>query len=167
MPVIKVSDRGENDRPVLGSDEKVRHETNAAWYGGDQKSLGEGKVYITEKQIVWLSNENKELGLSLDYHSLTMHAVCKATDHFPKECVYGQIGYDGDDFYLVPEDPHDVEYVYKNICDCSALNPDPENQEEAESELFTSENLNRPTTQGLENGMNGLDLSAEEKNKSE
>jgi len=67
-----------------------------------------------------------------------MHAVSTDKDHFPSSCVYCHIGFDGDDFYLVPAEESDVKTVYDTICTCSALNPDPEEEEEANNELFTA-----------------------------
>ncbi|GAB5354915.1 hypothetical protein AAMO2058_000160400 [Amorphochlora amoebiformis] len=151
MPLIANPSRTSNGTPVLDTDEKLRLEVEAQWFGKDKKSKGTGTIYVTEKNIIWLHSEAKEVGYSIDYHSLTLHAVSRDSKHFLHECVYCQIGFEGDDFYLVPTDEKDVKKVYDMICTCSALNPDAEEEEEALSELMTSASLG-PNPGPLQNG---------------
>eukprot|EP00466_Bigelowiella_natans_P002338 jgi/Bigna1/91334/estExt_fgenesh1_pg.C_970007 len=158
MPIIKVKNRNTDGTPVLGADEKVVYTDEASWYGSDKKQVGEdgGVLYVTDKNVIWLDAKNKELGYSIDYRSLTMHAISSDPKHFSdaEKFLYCQIGFEGEDFYLVTK--KDVEKLYDSwnrferwlevsvayeaICTCSELNPDPEDDGEAENELFSLEN---------------------------
>mmetsp|Transcript_18292 Transcript_18292/g.27408 ORF Transcript_18292/g.27408 Transcript_18292/m.27408 type:complete len:134 (+) Transcript_18292:42-443(+) len=133
MPLVKVKNRGSDGKMVCGIDEKIVCEVKSDWVGGDKKSLGSGTLFVTTKSITWLSSENKELGYSLDYPSLTMHAISKDSKHFKNACIYGQIGFEGDDFYIVIAEESEITKVYDTICQCSALHPD----EDADNDLVT------------------------------
>mmetsp|Transcript_28534 Transcript_28534/g.39814 ORF Transcript_28534/g.39814 Transcript_28534/m.39814 type:complete len:166 (+) Transcript_28534:97-594(+) len=142
MPIIKVKNRNTNGSPILGEDEKIVYTDEASWYGTDKKQVGEegGVLYVTDKNVIWLDSKDKESGYSIDYRSLTMHAVSSDPNHFSdaEKFLYCQIGFEGEDFYLVTKS--DVQKAYEAICTCSELNPDPEDDGEAGNELFSLEN---------------------------
>mmetsp|Transcript_6847 Transcript_6847/g.9452 ORF Transcript_6847/g.9452 Transcript_6847/m.9452 type:complete len:209 (-) Transcript_6847:192-818(-) len=164
MPVIRVRNRAEDGTPIFGEEEKLHYQDEASWFDTDKKAVGEGVLYVTNKNVIWLDSKDTGSGFSVDYQSLTMHAVGSDSSLFEDadKYLYCQIGYEGEDFYLVTKD--DVANAYDAICQCSAMNPDPE--DEGGNELFfggnrmIQENVGEAVTtsniNGGSNGMNGF-----------
>jgi len=108
------------------------------------KSLGNGVLYVAESRLSWRAVDGT--GFSLEYPAISIHAVSKDTSSFPHECVYlmvdGDIGQgdgtnsgsdsSGDDenstkvseIRFVPEDSSALDLIYRAMCDCQVLHPD-------------------------------------------
>ncbi len=54
----------------------------------NDKSLGVGKLYISEARVSWVSADRPEMGFSLEYPHIAMHAVHKNRDEFPRHNLY-------------------------------------------------------------------------------
>uniref|UniRef100_A0A8C3UD02 Methylosome subunit pICln n=2 Tax=Passeriformes TaxID=9126 RepID=A0A8C3UD02_CATUS len=64
----------------------VRHQqpdTEALLAG---RSLGSGTLYIAESRLSWL--ENSGVGFSLDYPTISLHAVSRDLSAYPREHLY-------------------------------------------------------------------------------
>ncbi|KAJ7537486.1 hypothetical protein O6H91_11G007500 [Diphasiastrum complanatum] len=122
-------------------------------YDGDYS----GTLYITTRQLIWLSDRDLHRGYAVDFLSLAMHAISRDTGAYPLPCIYTQIERGDNDEYeigededeeseeseitnsgdlskvsemrLVPADSNALESIFQVLCACAALNPDPEGDE--------------------------------------
>ncbi|NXP12861.1 ICLN protein, partial [Thinocorus orbignyianus] len=135
--------------------EGVRHrqaDTEAVLAG---RSLGAGTLYIAESRLSWL--ENSGVGFSLDYPTISLHAVSRDLSAFPCEHLYVMVNAkfeeegikeppvaegeeeedeDSDDdaepiaeFRFVPSDKSALEAMFSAMCECQALHPDPDDED--------------------------------------
>ncbi|XP_068786771.1 methylosome subunit pICln isoform X2 [Struthio camelus] len=132
--------------------EGVRHQqpdTEAVLAG---RGLGAGTLYIAESRLSWLDNSG--LGFSLDYPTISLHAVSRDLNAYPWEHLYvmvnakfeedakeapmaeGEEEEDSDDdiepiaeFRFVPSDKSALEAMFSAMCECQALHPDPEDED--------------------------------------
>ncbi|KAL3837909.1 hypothetical protein ACJIZ3_022500 [Penstemon smallii] len=112
-----------------------------------------GTLYISNKQIVWLSDTDREKGYAVNFVSVSLHAVSRDPESYSSPCIYTQIetGTDDDDdesedsdsesneilnlskiteMRLVPSDPNQLDTLFATFCQCAELNPDPFEGEE-------------------------------------
>lgn len=115
------------------------------------KSCGVGTLYIAADRLSWSDPESGK-GFSLEYPSISLHAICRDTSQFPHECIYcmmdsplddGGNDSDSDDsdgkvgeVRFVPEDKSALDVMFKALSECQVLHPDPENEEGEEDEDF-------------------------------
>uniref|UniRef100_A0A8C6ZJD7 Methylosome subunit pICln n=1 Tax=Nothoprocta perdicaria TaxID=30464 RepID=A0A8C6ZJD7_NOTPE len=124
--------------------EGLRHrqpDTEAVLAG---RSLGAGTLYIAESRLSWLDNSG--LGFSLDYPTISLHAISRDLSAYPWEHLYVMVNAkfegeeeedeDSDDdiepiaeFRFVPSDKSALEAMFSAMCECQALHPDPEDED--------------------------------------
>eukprot|EP00199_Chlamydomonas_sp_CCMP681_P005642 CAMPEP_0119104500 /NCGR_PEP_ID=MMETSP1180-20130426/2695_1 /TAXON_ID=3052 ORGANISM="Chlamydomonas cf sp, Strain CCMP681" /NCGR_SAMPLE_ID=MMETSP1180 /ASSEMBLY_ACC=CAM_ASM_000741 /LENGTH=230 /DNA_ID=CAMNT_0007089275 /DNA_START=13 /DNA_END=705 /DNA_ORIENTATION=- len=125
---------------------------------GDSLEAGTGTLYITSRRVIWRSASTDTPSVALTYHQVMMHAISKDLSAFPKPCIYLQLDEGSEDMMqqeaedeepeaedeavsaelrLVPLDSNKIEELFKALCDCAALNPDPEI--EGEGDFFFDE----------------------------
>ncbi|KAF9668252.1 hypothetical protein SADUNF_Sadunf15G0109700 [Salix dunnii] len=113
---------------------------------GNRSPESEGTVYISTKKVVWLSDVDRTKGYSVDFLSLSLHAVSRDPEAYSSPCIYTQIetGEDGDEsedsdsecnhaldllkvteMRLVPSDPGQLDTLFQILCECAELNPEP------------------------------------------
>uniref|UniRef100_A0A8B9NQ44 Methylosome subunit pICln n=1 Tax=Apteryx owenii TaxID=8824 RepID=A0A8B9NQ44_APTOW len=96
--------------------EGVRHQqpdTEAVLAG---RGLGAGTLYIAESRLSWLDNSG--LGFSLDYPTISLHAVSRDLNAYPWEHLY-----------VMVNAKFEVEAMFSAMCECQALHPDPEDED--------------------------------------
>ncbi|KAM1512931.1 hypothetical protein ACFX11_024875 [Malus domestica] len=54
-----------------------------------------GTLYISTKQVVWLSDVDRENGYTVDFLSISLHVVSKDPEAYTSPCVYTQIETEG------------------------------------------------------------------------
>ncbi|XP_048696330.1 methylosome subunit pICln isoform X2 [Caretta caretta] len=117
------------------------------------RGLGTGTLYIAESRLSWLDKSG--LGFSLDYPTISLHAVSRDLNAYPWEHLYvmvnakfeeeepketpmaeGEEEEDSDDddepiaeFRFVPSDKSALEAMFSAMCECQALHPDPEDED--------------------------------------
>uniref|UniRef100_A0A8C0Z8M6 Methylosome subunit pICln n=1 Tax=Cyanistes caeruleus TaxID=156563 RepID=A0A8C0Z8M6_CYACU len=94
----------------------VRHQqpdTEALLAG---RSLGAGTLYIAESRLSWL--ENSGVGFSLDYPTISLHAVSRDLSAYPREHLY-----------VMVNAKFEVEAMFSAMCECQALHPDPDDED--------------------------------------
>ncbi|XP_073310775.1 chloride conductance regulatory protein ICln-like [Primulina huaijiensis] len=110
-----------------------------------------GTLYISTKQVVWLSDTDRAKGYAVDIVSVALHAVSRDPEAYPSPCIYAQIETGAEDdemddsdsetneildlskiteMRLVPSDPNQVDTLFAVFCECAELNPDPIEDEE-------------------------------------
>lgn len=122
-----------------------------------------GILYITNRQVVWLSDSDRAKGYAVDFISLSLHAVSRDPEAYPSPCIYAQIetGSEEDELEdsdsesddmpnlskitemrLVPSDPNRLDTLFETFCECAELNPDPIEEEEVEHNwIFSADQL--------------------------
>lgn len=136
--------------PPPGSAEGLRQQqpdTEAVLNG---KGLGTGTLYIAESRLSWLDGSG--LGFSLEYPTISLHAVSRDLNAYPREHLYVMVNAkfgeeskesvadeeeeDSDDdiepiaeFRFVPSDKSALEAMFIAMCECQALHPDPEDED--------------------------------------
>ncbi|XP_068927025.1 methylosome subunit pICln isoform X2 [Petaurus breviceps papuanus] len=122
----------------------------------DGKGLGTGTLYIAESRLSWLDGAG--IGFSLDYPTISLHAVSRDLNAYPQEHLYvmvnarfgeeepkelketpmaeGEEDEDSDEdiepiaeFRFVPSDKSALEALFAAMCECQALHPDPEDED--------------------------------------
>uniref|UniRef100_A0A8C0CK15 Methylosome subunit pICln n=1 Tax=Balaenoptera musculus TaxID=9771 RepID=A0A8C0CK15_BALMU len=102
--------------PPPGSAEGLRQQqpdTEAVLNG---KSLGTGTLYIAESRLSWLDGSG--LGFSLEYPTISLHAVSRDLNAYPREHLY-----------VMVNAKFGVEAMFTAMCECQALHPDPEDED--------------------------------------
>merc|ERR1712047_187925 len=64
----------------------IRHQQPATEAHVSAQNYGSGTLYITEGCVKWIGSNGQ--GLTLDYPSISLHAVSRDTSSFPHECLY-------------------------------------------------------------------------------
>lgn len=148
--------RASDGSPVPEHDEEqfVSQVTPVALRFGSSLNVGSGTLFISTSRVIWASS-SQPLVLALRYQQIVMHAISReGTEAGSKACLYLQLDeaeemQTGDEeeeeeeeevepeMWLVPEEEAKVDEVFKALCDCAALNPDPE--EEGEGDFFFNE----------------------------
>ncbi|XP_004506358.1 chloride conductance regulatory protein ICln [Cicer arietinum] len=124
-----------------------------------------GTLYITTKQVIWVSDVDKSKGYAVDFLSISLHAVSRDPEAYPTPCLYTQIETEADDeinsdnsdsesnyvhdlsnireMRLIPSDPMQLDTLFQVFCECAELNPDPnaEEQEEEHDWIFSADQM--------------------------
>ncbi|KAL8233126.1 hypothetical protein R6Q57_002904 [Mikania cordata] len=160
------SDDGASGTPVLdtASGEELMHvQSNVSIVVGNRPPESPGALYISTKQVVWLSDTDRTKGYSVDFLSVSLHAVSRDPEAFESPCLYTLIdtGDEGDDLEscdsessetfdlskitemrLVPTDPAQLDTIFNIFCECAELNPEPvEEEEEQHNWIFSADQL--------------------------
>eukprot|EP00252_Welwitschia_mirabilis_P014583 TRINITY_DN3203_c0_g1_i1.p1 TRINITY_DN3203_c0_g1~~TRINITY_DN3203_c0_g1_i1.p1 ORF type:complete len:232 (+),score=50.39 TRINITY_DN3203_c0_g1_i1:177-872(+) len=168
-----VTTRDAQGRPVLNvsEGEEIRHTqplTSIAL--GDKEPQGPGTLFITTKRIFWLNDEDSATGYSVDFLSLSLHAISRDPEAYSLPCIYTQIdtaesdmesGDEGSEeeystngdtlglsqikeMRLIPSDPNTLESIFAALCACAELNPDPVTELEGEGDWIFNANEMTP-----------------------
>ncbi|KAI3751031.1 hypothetical protein L2E82_22034 [Cichorium intybus] len=160
------SEDGASGTPVLDTDngEELMHvEPNVSIVLGNRPPDSPGTLYITTKQVVWLSDTSRTKGYSVDFLSVSLHAVSRHPEAFESPCIYTQIDTgdeeDGSESHdsessdtldlskitemrLIPSDPTPLDTLFQIFCECAELNPEPiEDEEEEHNWIFSPDQL--------------------------
>jgi hypothetical protein len=127
--------------PQLWEDETIDfiQQSIELHFNNETNSFGKGKLFITSKRVVWLS-DNGEKSVDFDVPYITLHAISRDVQTYPKPCVYCQVDVDEDEidadesilseFYLAPEDENDLMKVFEALSHAALINPDPDEGDE-------------------------------------
>jgi len=124
----------------------VHTESNATMFFGD-RNRGTGTLYISESSILWKgSGENDTL--TLEYPSISLHAISRDTSNFPHECLYlllespESISEEERDpeaevteVRFVPQGENNIKAMYDAVTECQELHPDPEDVDSEEDDM--------------------------------
>ncbi|XP_006077446.1 methylosome subunit pICln isoform X2 [Bubalus kerabau] len=136
--------------PPPGSAEGLRQQQSDTEAVLNGKGLGTGTLYIAESRLSWLDGSG--LGFSLEYPTISLHAVSRDLSAYPREHLYVMVNAkfgeeskesvadeeeeDSDDdiepiseFRFVPSDKSALEAMFTAMCECQALHPDPEDED--------------------------------------
>ncbi|XVF53973.1 hypothetical protein PTKIN_Ptkin05aG0143600 [Pterospermum kingtungense] len=132
---------------------------------GNRAPESPGTLYITTKQVVWLSDVDRAKGYAVDFLSLSLHAVSRDPEAYHSPCIYTQIETKDDDdesesegsdsecnevldlskvteMRLIPSDASYLDTLFQIFCECAELNPEPiERREEEHNWVFSADQL--------------------------
>ncbi|XP_019440526.1 PREDICTED: chloride conductance regulatory protein ICln-like [Lupinus angustifolius] len=118
-----------------------------------------GTLYISTKQVIWLSDLDKSKGYAVDFLSISLHAVSTDPEAYSVPCIYTQIDTEADEddsddsdsecnvihdlskireMRLIPSDPTQLDTLFEVFCECAELNPEPNDEEEEEHDWVFS-----------------------------
>lgn len=167
--LVAFEDRDSDGRPCLDSasgESICAVQSSVSIALGDAPLQQPGTLHVTTKRLIWISDADQH-GYAVDFLSLSMHAISRDLDAYPMPCIYTQIEMEEDDDYdygddedgdemqdggrdagdlsrvqemrFVPSDSSVLENLFKTLCDCALLNPDPEEEREGEADWFFNE----------------------------
>lgn len=88
MPLLRVYERNADGTPPLSEGETVLFRSPATEMYLGEDLQGKGEVFVTSRNVIWLDATKADLGYSMDYPYIVMHAVSRDTSAFPKACLY-------------------------------------------------------------------------------
>jgi len=145
MPVERCPARSDGG-PVLNAEEEVKYvERNTQLFVG-QSLQGTGDLHLSNQRLVWLNSQDTSQGYAIDYPFVTVHAVCRDASSWPRPCLYCQLrteepeGSDEEDEVEIPElrfvpaEPNNLQKIFLAFSEMSALNPDPNDTQGADSD---------------------------------
>ncbi|KAG5134784.1 hypothetical protein JHK82_025972 [Glycine max] len=136
--VREISCSGE---PVLDSDsgeELMQVQAGIDIVLGDLPRQSPGTLYITNKQVIWLSDLDKTKGYAVDFLSISLHAVSRDPEAYPLPCLYTQIDTgEADDDHTDSESIH-IPQDLSNIAEMRLIPSDPTQWEGEEHGWFFS-----------------------------
>eukprot|EP00921_Rhytidocystis_pertsovi_P002776 GHVQ01004712.1.p1 GENE.GHVQ01004712.1~~GHVQ01004712.1.p1 ORF type:complete len:145 (+),score=20.29 GHVQ01004712.1:107-541(+) len=93
MPFVEcaVKRRADNGGPELLEGEVVVYDQSDVTVVLDSTDMGVGKLYITSKRLMWLSDTELSKGIAFDYPSIVLHAVSRDRVSWSKPCIYCQL----------------------------------------------------------------------------
>lgn len=123
---------------TLDAPEGIVHtEANATLFFGD-RDRGCGTLHITENYILWRGSSESDT-LTLEYPSISLHAISRDRSNFPHECLYlllespESVSEEERDpeaevteVRFVPESEDNIKAMYDAITECQELHPDPD-----------------------------------------
>ncbi|CAK9161059.1 unnamed protein product [Ilex paraguariensis] len=141
---------------------------------GNRASESPGTLYISTKQVVWLSDTDRTKGYAVDFLSVSLHAVSRDPEAYTSPCIYTQIETGSEDnesegsdsecngtldlskineMRLVPSDPNLLDTLFEIFCECAELNPEPiEEEEEVHNWIFSADQMEDQTLEGEDSG---------------
>ncbi|XP_068316364.1 chloride conductance regulatory protein ICln-like isoform X2 [Pyrus communis] len=153
------------DEPVLDAvngEELMHVQPGVSIVLGNQPSEFPGTLYISTKQVIWLSDTDKAKGYAVDFLSISLHAVSRDPEAYTSPCLYTQIETEDDEdesdgsdsecngdldlskvteMRLVPSDPNQLDSLFEVFCECAELNPEPIQGEEEHNWIFSADQL--------------------------
>ncbi|KAL2920530.1 Chloride conductance regulatory protein ICln [Bienertia sinuspersici] len=163
------SERTSNGEPILDDNngEVLMHTQPAVSIVlGNRPSESPGTLFISSKQVIWLSDVDRSKGYAVDFVSISLHAVSRDPEAYPSPCIYTQIetGDDEEDededeeqqqtldwssgismikeMRLVPSDSSHLETLFEVFCECAELNPEPMQGEDASNWNLSGNDVN-------------------------
>ncbi|XP_051142452.1 chloride conductance regulatory protein ICln isoform X2 [Andrographis paniculata] len=150
-------------QPILDVDngEELMHvQSGVAIVLGNRPPKSPGTLYISNRQVVWLSDTDRAKGYAVDFYSVSLHAVSRDPESYPSPCIYAQIEASGNEedeledsdsenddaltlskvteIRLVPSDPNQLDTLFHIFCECAELNPDPLEEEDSDNDWVFS-----------------------------
>eukprot|EP01101_Sappina_pedata_P001630 TRINITY_DN11710_c0_g1_i1.p1 TRINITY_DN11710_c0_g1~~TRINITY_DN11710_c0_g1_i1.p1 ORF type:complete len:179 (+),score=57.47 TRINITY_DN11710_c0_g1_i1:51-539(+) len=131
--------------PILQSEESILHATQnviLSFNSQTPQGFGLGSLYITTQNVIWLSQQDPQLGYSMDYYFISLHAIARSPGTFSSPCIYCHLDISEDqseetpitEAFLAPQDPSTLDEIYGAMSHGASLNPDP--VEEGEGDFF-------------------------------
>ncbi|KAJ7949620.1 chloride conductance regulatory protein ICln [Quillaja saponaria] len=137
---------------------------------GNRPRESAGTLYISTKQVIWLSDADRAKGYAVDFLSLSLHAVSTDPEAYPSPCLYTQIETEAEDddsdssdsessgtldlskireMRLVPSDPIQLDTLFQVFCECAELNPEPNDEEgEEHNWIFGADQMEDEEAEG-------------------
>ncbi|CAA3024290.1 chloride conductance regulatory ICln [Olea europaea subsp. europaea] len=150
-------------QPILDADdgeELVHVQPGVSIVLGNRPPESPGTLYISTKQVVWLSDTDRAKGYAVDFLSVSLHAVSRDPEAYSSPCIYTQIDTGAEDeesegsdsecndtqdlskineMRLVPSDANQLDTLFAVFCECAELNPGPIEEEVEHNWIFSAD----------------------------
>ncbi|CEO95597.1 Chloride conductance regulatory protein ICln [Plasmodiophora brassicae] len=87
MPLLRLYERSDSaaaPTPILALDEQIIQFQDGIRMVLGNDDLGAGSLYVTNRNVVWLSSDDERLGWSIDLPFVTLHAISTSgNEDFP------------------------------------------------------------------------------------
>ncbi|KAK9794671.1 hypothetical protein WJX73_005045 [Symbiochloris irregularis] len=116
---------------------------------GESEYRGNGALCVTNRRICWQDQSHTDTGYAVAFTDIGLHAIATDSPGDGKACIYlqlaGETPADADveedallskEVRLVPGNPDLLQDLFKVLCNCAALNPDPGQEEDEEDGEF-------------------------------
>ncbi|KAK1577473.1 hypothetical protein Q3G72_022056 [Acer saccharum] len=166
---------GEPILDVNNGEELMRVQPSVSIALANRSIESPGTLYITSKQVVWLSDVDRAKGYAVDFLSLSLHAVSRDPEAYHSPCIYTQIEVeDGNndesegsdlesdgvldlskvtEMRLIPSDSSQLDTLFEIFCECAELNPEPiQEEEEGHNWIFSADQIENEATVGEDSG---------------
>lgn len=123
----------------------VHTEPNTTLFLGEV-NRGKGTLYIAENCMNWKNDEPNHT-LTLEYPSISLHAISRDTSNFPHECLFLLLDSpvqatdedpdpesDVSEVRFVPDNEDNIKALYDAVTECQELHPDPQDVDSEEEE---------------------------------
>ena len=126
-------------KPLMGFGEETSLELDGVSLGlGSVPEIkSEGKVVVTTRRLIWLPLDVSQQPQSWMFPNIILHAI----QSDPEPCLYCQLDATtlreedqgpNAELRVFVADPNRLFQLYSVMCDCAALNPDPNEEEDDE-----------------------------------
>ncbi|KAF7824935.1 chloride conductance regulatory protein ICln [Senna tora] len=142
-------------QPVLDTDngeQFMRVQPGVDIVLGNRPRESHGTLYISTRQVIWLSDVDKDKGYAVDFLSMSLHAVSRDPEAYPVPCIYALVFIETEadqdesdnsdsehndtldlskirEMRLIPSDPSQLDTLFETFCECAELNPEPNDEE--------------------------------------
>ncbi|XP_038686483.1 chloride conductance regulatory protein ICln isoform X2 [Tripterygium wilfordii] len=172
-------DGGGAGEPVLdaGSGEELMHvQPGVSIALANRPPESPGTLYISTKQVMWLSDVDRAKGYAVDFLSLSLHAISRDPEAYSSPCIYTQIETEADEdesegsdaegdqifdltkiteMRLIPTDPSQLDTLFQIFCECAELNPEPiEEDGEEHNWVFNADQIENQDAEGEDSEWN-------------
>ncbi|KAI7751579.1 hypothetical protein M8C21_004145 [Ambrosia artemisiifolia] len=152
----------DTNEPILDTDngEELMHlQPSVAIVLGNHPPESPGTLYISTKQVIWLSDTDRTKGYAVDFLSVSLHAIDTGDEEEDDESESSDSESDETldiskitEMRLVPSDPNQLDALFEVFSECAELNPEPVEEEEEEHNWVFSADQS-----GLEVGLDEVD----------
>ncbi|KAH1097067.1 hypothetical protein J1N35_013988 [Gossypium stocksii] len=107
--------------PIVDTDngeELVHVQPSVSVAVGNRAPESPGTLYITTRQVIWLSELDREKGYAVDFLSLSLYAVSRDPEAYPSPCIYTQIETEADE---VEDESEDSDSECSEVLDLSKI----------------------------------------------
>lgn len=125
----------------------IRHRQPSTAAVINSRALGKGTLYIAESHLSWVNDCSGDV-FSLEYRSISIHAICRDLSAYPEDCLYllldanidlpgpGQQNGDSEsndedecdpgvtEVRFIPEDKSSLQTMFSAMSDCQVLHPE-------------------------------------------
>jgi len=124
--------------PALNTGEEIRLSEPSTKLYTDSNLQGDGTLHLSNQRIIWLSSQDANAGLAMDYPFVTVHAVSRDPAAWPQPCLYCQLKTEDTanndeeeepevpEVRFVPAKAEHLQQIFTVFSEMSALNPDPQ-----------------------------------------
>jgi nucleotide-sensitive chloride channel 1A len=128
---IERTAEADSQQPLLSGDERILIQCdNVQLFLTAEQAEGTGRLFVTSRQLLWLSATDPAKDCALSFPKIAIHAISRDDTYFQHgDCIYCQLDTQDDslsEVRLVVADKEQLQPVYDAMCEGAESNPDPD-----------------------------------------